>query len=48
MLLVQLVAGVCFPIAKYGLGIIEPFTFAFYRFILSSCVLLAIARLASR
>lgn len=38
----QTVAGVCYPIAKYGLGIIEPFTFAFYRYLLSSGVLLAI------
>lgn len=38
----QTIAGVCYPIAKYGLGIIEPFTFAFYRYLLSSTLLLAI------
>jgi len=42
MIILQSVAGVCYPIAKYGLTIIDPFTFAFYRFILSSVVLLAI------
>lgn len=40
----QAVAGVCYPIAKYGLSIIEPFTFAFYRFLISSIVLLLIVR----
>jgi drug/metabolite transporter (DMT)-like permease len=38
----QTMAGICYPIAKYGLSIIEPFTFAFFRFCLSSLVLLAI------
>jgi len=38
--LLQLVASFCYPIAKYGLNIIEPFTFAFYRFILASVSLL--------
>ena len=39
---IQIVAALCYPIAKYGLAIIEPYTFAFYRFIISSVVLLAI------
>ncbi|UCC45268.1 MAG: EamA family transporter [Candidatus Zixiibacteriota bacterium] len=38
-------AGICYPIAKYGLGHIEPFTFAFYRFILASVFLLVLTRL---
>lgn len=42
MIVLQTVAGVCYPIAKYGLSVIEPFTFAFYRFILSSTVLMAL------
>lgn len=42
MIVLQSVAGICYPIAKYGLTIIEPFTFAFYRFIISSAVLLAL------
>jgi drug/metabolite transporter (DMT)-like permease len=44
MAVLQTVAGVCYPIAKYGLEIIDPFTFAFYRYILSSAVLLLIVR----
>jgi drug/metabolite transporter (DMT)-like permease len=44
----QTMAGVCYPIAKYGLSIIEPFTFAFYRFCLSSVVLLAIVFIRPR
>ena len=42
MIAMQAVAAVCYPIAKYGLTIIEPFTFAFFRFIISSVCLLAI------
>lgn len=38
----QIVASICYPIAKYGLAIIEPFTFAFYRYLMSSVVLLLI------
>jgi drug/metabolite transporter (DMT)-like permease len=41
--ILQTVAGACYPIAKYGLSIIEPFTFAFYRFLISSVVLLVMA-----
>jgi len=40
----QTVAGICYPIAKYGLAIIEPFTFAFYRFLISSILLLLVVR----
>lgn len=45
MAVLQLIASICYPIAKYGLGLIEPFTFAFYRFILSSIILLVITKL---
>ncbi|MCP4683988.1 MAG: EamA family transporter [bacterium] len=48
MIVLQVVASICYPIAKYGLGIIEPFTFAFYRYILSSTVLLTIVRFTKR
>ena len=40
----QTMAALAFPISKYGLEIIEPFAFGFYRFIISSLVLLAIIR----
>jgi drug/metabolite transporter (DMT)-like permease len=48
MALLQFLASICYPIAKYGLDQIGPFTFAFYRFILSSVVLLSITRLIKR
>lgn len=49
VLLVQQVLGaLTFPIAKYGLMVIEPFTFAFYRYLLSSFVLLGIVQLRDR
>jgi drug/metabolite transporter (DMT)-like permease len=41
----QAVASLCYPIAKYGLQTIEPFTFAFYRYVISSVVLLAFVKL---
>ncbi len=41
----QAVASLCYPISKYGLGFIEPFTFAFFRYLLSSAVLLLIVKL---
>jgi len=41
----QAVASLCYPISKYGLGFIEPFTFAFFRYLLSSTVLLLIVKL---
>lgn len=40
----QLVASLCYPIAKVGLAVIEPFTFAFYRYLLSAVILLVVAR----
>ncbi|NIM13227.1 MAG: EamA family transporter [Candidatus Aminicenantes bacterium] len=44
LLIHHLLGALTFPIAKYGLAIIEPFTFAFYRYGLSSIVLLGIVR----
>ena len=38
-------ASFAYPVAKYGLAEIEPFTFAFYRFILASAVLLILVSL---
>lgn len=40
--IVQLGGSLAFPIARYGLAIIEPYTFAFYRFVISAVFLLAI------
>ncbi|MFH1688567.1 MAG: DMT family transporter [bacterium] len=48
IVLLQLVASFCYPIAKYGLDIIEPFTFAFYRFMLASVALLIAAAFTSK
>lgn len=48
LLFQQLLGALTFPIAKYGLMMIEPFTFAFYRFVLSSLVLLGVVRLRDR
>ena len=48
IVLLQMISSACYPIAKYGLAIIEPFTFAFYRFLLASAALLAITRLRPR
>jgi drug/metabolite transporter (DMT)-like permease len=48
LLFQQLLGALTFPIAKYGLMIIEPFTFAFYRYVLSSLVLLGVVRLRAR
>lgn len=41
----QIVASFAYPVAKYGLAIIEPFTFAFFRFMLASSLLLILTRL---
>ena len=41
----QILGGLTFPIAKLGLESIEPFTFAFFRFIISAAVLFAIVRM---
>ena len=43
--LLQLVASLCYPIAKFGLAEIEPFTFAFYRYLIASAFLLTVTRL---
>ncbi|MEW6412364.1 MAG: DMT family transporter [Candidatus Zixiibacteriota bacterium] len=40
----QTLGALTFPVAKYGLAFIEPFAFAFYRFALSSVILLSIVR----
>ena len=40
----QLLGGLTFPIARAGLAVIEPFTFAFFRFVISALVLLAIVK----
>lgn len=45
IVVLQVVASFAYPIAKYGLAVIEPFTFAFYRFIIASSVLLILTRL---
>jgi drug/metabolite transporter (DMT)-like permease len=42
MVVLQVVASLCYPIVKYGLDVIEPYTFAFYRYLISSTILLAI------
>lgn len=44
LLFQQLLGGLTFPIAKFGLEQIEPFTFAFYRFVISALILLIINR----
>ncbi len=48
MVVLQTLGGICYPIAKYGLSVIEPFTFAFFRYILSSAVLLAMVNFKKR
>lgn len=48
MVILQLVGSICYPIAKYGLEIIDPFTFAFFRYLISSTVLLTIVRFTKR
>lgn len=45
LLLQQTLGALAFTIAKFGLMQIEPFTFAFYRFVISAIVLLVIVRL---
>lgn len=40
----QTLGALCFPVGRYGLTIIEPFTFAFFRFLLASTVLLSLAK----
>lgn len=48
VILQQLIASLCYPIAKVGLAVIEPFTFAFFRFMLSAAILLLVARFLRR
>lgn len=45
LLLQQVLGGLTFPIAKYGLAEIEPFTFAFFRFVIAATVLQIIVRI---
>ncbi len=45
LILQQFLGSLTFPIAKFGLEQMEPFTFAFYRFVISSIVLVGIVRL---
>lgn len=42
IIILQLLDAFCFPITRYGTQVIEPFTFAFYRFTISSVVLLSV------
>ncbi|MEW6051371.1 MAG: DMT family transporter [Candidatus Zixiibacteriota bacterium] len=44
ILLQQTMGALCFPISKYGLAVIEPFTFAFFRFVLAALILLLLTR----
>jgi drug/metabolite transporter (DMT)-like permease len=37
-----------YPVAKYGLASIEPFTFAFFRYVISGVALLTVALLKSK
>lgn len=48
IVLLQVVASLCYPVARYGLQYIEPFTFAFYRFCFSSIALLIATRFTRR
>lgn len=41
----QTLGALCFPVGRFGLQIIEPFTFAFFRFLLASAVLLTLVKL---
>ena len=47
LLFQQSLGGLAYPIAKYGLSMIEPFTTAFYRFVISAVVLLSITHFRS-
>lgn len=41
----QVLGALTFPVARYGLREIDPYTFAFFRFVISSLVLLFLARI---
>ncbi|UCE24310.1 MAG: DMT family transporter [Candidatus Zixiibacteriota bacterium] len=45
IILLQLLDALCFPVTRFGIQQVEPFTFAFFRFTISSVILLAIVRL---
>lgn len=45
IILLQILDALCFPITRYGTQQIEPFTFAFYRFAISSVVLLTVVKI---
>jgi len=45
LFLQQFLGAISFTISKYGLAIIEPFVFAFYRFVIAAAILLFITRL---
>jgi len=45
LLFQQVLGSLTFPVAKYGLAYIEPFTFALYRFVISSILLLIFVKL---
>lgn len=40
----QLIDGLAYPVARYGLLAVEPFTYAFFRFIISSAVLMTVVK----
>jgi drug/metabolite transporter (DMT)-like permease len=44
LIIVQLAGSFVYPVARYGLSIIEPYTFAFYRFVISALFLLILVR----
>jgi drug/metabolite transporter (DMT)-like permease len=48
ILFLQMTASMCYPVARYGLQFIEPFTFAFYRFCISSIALLIATQFTKR
>lgn len=45
IIFLQVLASLCYPIARYGTQVIEPFTFAFFRFVSSAGVLLTLVKL---
>lgn len=44
ILIQQILGALSFPVSKFGLAVIEPFTFAFFRFVISGVVLVLLAR----
>jgi drug/metabolite transporter (DMT)-like permease len=45
IVILQLIASICYPLAKYGLSVIEPFTFALFRYILAATTLLILVKI---